>query len=523
MRVAILCNGNDLALWQKQAIDGIADRHEIFILACSEPPAPRRRWRHAAYYALNLASIRNRLTRRVAWPIAETKLAGRIDVEPSEDRGWAVLPDQAIDWLKQRRIDAVVKFGLDLLRIPSPDRLPIPILSFHHGDPRRYRGRPAGFYEMANGEAFVGQVVQILSNALDSGEVVAFTESRVAPHSYRRTLIDAYSLSPYLLPQALAAVEAGRRIDLRPTGCNYRLPGNFAVAAFVTRRWLHRLGLLWRGAFIEKAWKIATCHTRLVNPIDAVRLADSERWETPPIHHRFSFYADPFFAGPDGSILVEALNKWRGKGEIVRLSDAGAELLKAGGGHYSYPATIAENGERYLIPEISEWSAPGIYRLEGNRMARVAELKLESAGLLDPTPLWHRGRVYLFGNRLEDGGSILRLWSAPSLFGKFEEHPGSPIRVSARGSRMAGTVAEWEGSLYRIGQDSRQGYGDGILAFRIKEISQSTYDEELIGEAAFTSVRGPHTVNMRDGTLLFDFYQERFSLLAGIRRLAGRI
>ena len=156
-------------------------------------------------------------------------------------------------------------------------------------------------------------------------------------------------------------------------------------------------------------------------------------------------------------------------------------------------------------------------------MARVAGLALESAGLLDPTPLWHGGRVYLFGNRLEDGGSILRLWSAPSLFGKFEEHPGSPIRVSARGSRMAGTVAEWGGRLYRIGQDSRQGYGDGILAFRIRELSPSTYDEELIGEAAFTSVRGPHTVNMRDGTLLFDFYQERFSLLAGIRRLAGRI
>ena len=40
-------------------------------------------------------------------------------------------------------------------------------MSFHHGDPRKYRGRPSGFYEIANKEKIQGQVVQILTPKLD--------------------------------------------------------------------------------------------------------------------------------------------------------------------------------------------------------------------------------------------------------------------------------------------------------------------------------------------------------------------
>ena len=31
----------------------------------------------------------------------------------------------------------------------------LPILSFHHGDPSKYRGRPAGFYEILNRNLFI--------------------------------------------------------------------------------------------------------------------------------------------------------------------------------------------------------------------------------------------------------------------------------------------------------------------------------------------------------------------------------
>ena len=96
----------------------------------------------------------------------------------------------------------VTKFGMGLLRVPPDAEFSIPIISFHHGDLRKFRGRPAGFYELLNGEPVVGQVVQRLTNRLDAGEVLAFAETKARPHSYRATMEDAYRTSPLLLPQA---------------------------------------------------------------------------------------------------------------------------------------------------------------------------------------------------------------------------------------------------------------------------------------------------------------------------------
>ncbi len=90
---------------------------------------------------------------------------------------------------------------MGLLRVPSG--LACPILSYHHGDPREYRGRPAGFYELMNGKTAVGQVVQVLSETLDAGEVVAFAETKAHAHSWQRTMAEAYRASPLLLAAAV--------------------------------------------------------------------------------------------------------------------------------------------------------------------------------------------------------------------------------------------------------------------------------------------------------------------------------
>jgi hypothetical protein len=102
------------------------------------------------------------------------------------------------------------------------------------------------------------------------------------------------------------------------------------------------------------------------------------------------------------------------------------------------------------------------------------------------------GCINLFGNSVSDGPSVLFLWHSDNLFGKFERNPASPVRASGRGSRMAGAIAHWNGQLYRLGQDWKQGYGDGIIAFRIEKIDPTAYVEVEAGEAAFEKVRGPH-------------------------------
>lgn len=526
MRIAILCNGRTLADWQRRATELIAGKHELYLLVCDDPPSPRRLLRHGLYYLLNLLSVRNRRTRPVPFPADEFRIAERIDFQADQRDAWASLPDHVLDWVAERRIDAVLKFGLNLLTVPEAAKLAAPILSYHHGDPRKFRGRPAGFYELEQDERFLGQIVQILSNRLDSGEVLAFAESRVADYSYRRTLSDAFALSPPLLPLALAALETGDRLPIQPTGNAYRLPSNGKVLRFAAGRMARLTRHLAYGAFVEKQWRVSTASVgSAADPLEAIDVAAASRanWRTLPVRPPHRFHADAFFHGDEGALLIEAMNRRTGKGDLVRVEGNAQHIIADLSGHVSYPAVISEGGRDYVVPEVCGWSRPAIFAIDNNAAVRVADLDIDAPAILDPTLLRNESRIYLFGNRREEGPSILRLWSAGGLFDRFEEHPASPIRTSVRGGRMAGPIHLWPAGLIRLGQDFGTGYGDGIIAFRIEELTPDRYRETEIGARSFDRVKGPHTLDVHEGTLLFDWYEERFSPLAGIRRLMNRL
>lgn len=521
MRIAILCNGRTLAKWQRRAINLIERNHEIFLLVADHTSSRRKLIRHGLYYALNLATIRNSETRAVPFPDAKVLLHGNHQFVPIMEGAWAALPDETVRWLQVQRIDAIIKFGLGLLRLPDGFR--VPVLSYHHGDPRAYRGRPAGFYEVLNGERYLGQIVQLLSNRIDAGEVLALSQTRAVPHSYRETLMQAYALSPNLLPRALDALECGDRELVEPSGRNYGLPTNLLVAKFLGTLAVRFIRHLAYGAFVEKKWRVSWCECDPVSgPIAALEdcRVRSSAWSTPAVVRPYTFYADPFPV--HRSIAVEAMNGRTGAGELVLLGGDSLKPLAGLAGHASYPAPIAENGQLYLIPEIVDWAQPKIFLLKNGSLSSVADLDIDERAIVDPTPLRHYDRVYLFGNRPSECPDVLRLWSADSIFGRFEEHPDSPIRTSVRGSRMAGLVSRWPQGLIRFGQDYRRGYGDGVVAFHISELTLKRYKEEELGGIAFDRVRGPHTVNLDGSRLVFDWYNEHFSMLAGVRRVLNR-
>lgn len=523
MHVAILYDGEAVTEWQRQAIERIAPDHRISYLIHEAGGAPsRRRVRNGLYYLLNLVAVRNRLTRAATLQPDNGALVRRF--VPLRDGAWSALPPDVLNWLRDARVDAVIKFGLNLLRVPEGAP---PILSYHHGDPRSFRGRPAGFYEMVSGQAFLGQVVQVLSNRLDAGRVLAFTETRVHRDSYRKTLLEAYAASPQLLPTALEALGAGKALPLEPTGTNYRLPDNVTVARFVLRSGWHLAKRLAYGAFVEKRWNVSTVSLPPDVALEGLTQTIEDHrasWKTPRVRPGYTFYADGFFHGGPNDILVEALNAKTGKGELVRiLDDAQQRITHRGGGHISYPLVMQEQGRRYILPEIAGWSGPVLFQLEAGELREVAQLDIDTPGILDPTLLRHGDNVYLFGNRADRGTSELHLWVADSLFGRFQPHPASPVRVGSRGTRMAGQILENAGTMVRFGQDLRRGYGDGVIAYRIIRITPTEYQETPICELAFAEVRGPHTINRSDSNWIFDWYVERKTPLAGVRRLLSRL
>jgi len=522
MKIGLIVDDLSVARWQSDALETVASDNEFVVYNCTNTRPQPRRAAHAFYYLLNLFAVRNRMTRRTALP-ARLKIAAVRSFEAEGSGAWQELPAALLDSIRADPPAVIVKFGMGLLRVPPPDRQAAPILSYHHGDPVRFRGRPAGFYELLHGERTVGQVIQILGNTLDSGACVAAAETRAIRHSYRATLVESYRHSPLLLKRGIANAIAGAAVQPSARGRNYRLPDNWTVVKFVAARLAALVKHLIYGAFYEKDWNVATAPLRSRSELPMPAPAEPESWGLIARPSGYRFIADPFpHPGGDG-VLVEALRASTGLGEILHIGSAGQALVCRDVGHFSYPAPFRFEGADYLLPEVSEWSGPRLYRLDGKSLQPAGELVVAgSPRLIDPTLFAVEDTIYLFANDASEGSSVLRLWTSASLFSKFAEHPASPIRISPSGSRMAGAIVE-HARLYRVGQDSRQQYGDGIVLFEIERLTPTEYREIEVGQLRFPDFRGPHTLNLAGDQALFDYYEDRFSLLAGVRRVRSRL
>ena len=514
LKIAVIIDGNAVQRFALDALDAVTGADQVTVFSCTNTRFKRRWFKHGAYYAINLLTVRNRLSKYVPIASGRKRITRTIAFQSGYERAWQTLPAAIVEQL--RSFDIVLKFGMGLLRVPGDDALSVPILSYHHGDPDQYRGRPAGFWEMNDGTRVMGQVVQIIGDKLDAGKVVAFAETKVFPWSYKATLIEAYRRSPLIINTAINNAISGAYIDKASNGRNCRLPSNGAVLAFSFRVIGQAVRRLIYGALREKAWEVSTATAPGMPTAD---LPEPENWANISRAPAYQFYADPFFAGE--AILVEALRKDSGLGEIVRIDGDSMRTLISGSGHMSYPATVTIAGIEVIIPEIASWSSPRIYSTAGEQTG-----SLRIAGetrISDPTLFERDERIYLFGNERALGSNVLNLWSAPSLHDTFELHPASPIRISPEGSRMGGNLIERSGRLFRLGQDFSGGYGDGLIIFEINALNQKAYAETKVGEIRFADRKGPHTLNVRGDEVVFDWYRDRLSPLAGIRRLRSAL
>ena len=520
--IGVIVDNGQLARWQADALRTLTSDHDLIVYNCLNSRAGKRRPRHALYYLLNLGTVRNAQTRRGPIP-PDIRPVATVDFESVHDGSWQSLPNSLIDRIRADQPTVLVKFGMGLLTVPPKSDLPTPILSYHHGDPSAFRGRPAGFYELLTGAERMGQVVQTLSNELDAGAIAAFAETRIHRHSYHATLVEAYRASPLLLRPAIAAATNGNVTGL-PRGKAYRLPGNGLVTRFCLMLLGNLIRRFWYGAFVEKKWQVAEAIAPDPSSLGregAFPLPD--RWQVVPTPRGYAFIADPFYH-PEQGILVEGLATATGHGEILHLSDGTANRLLGGTDHWSYPATLTVEGAHFILTERAEAGGVQLFRLTDAGPQRVVDFNVAgSPRLIDPTLLDHDGTFYLFGNRLEEGSGVLRLWTGNRVAGPYEEHPRSPIRISPAGGRMGGQVMADGPALIRVGQDYSGAYGDGVILFEIERLKPTDYREHEIGSLRFDDVRGPHTTNLRDGHILFDFYRDRVSPVAGLRRLRNRL
>lgn len=75
-----------------------------------------------------------------------------------------------LDTIRDYNLDVLLLIsGFGIIKEPLLSIAPMGVLSYHHGDMRKYRGMPPAFWELYNNEKEIGVTVQVLAAGLDCG------------------------------------------------------------------------------------------------------------------------------------------------------------------------------------------------------------------------------------------------------------------------------------------------------------------------------------------------------------------
>jgi hypothetical protein len=518
LRAAVITDDLKLAQWQLDALEEANQELEIVcILNCLNTKIKKNFFKHFLYYLISFFALRNQKTKAYLYRPDGIQI---IEFKSRYTKNWQSIPDEVLNELLDINIEVIIKFGMNLLTVDNKlDKLNV--LSFHHGNPARYRGRPAGFYEILNREKQSGVIVQRISNELDAGKIFAFAESKVLDFSYKKTSLNFYDISKYLLKIAIVNMNNNAEMDILKNGNVYSLPSNLTSLQFLLQTTFNLSKKLLYGIFVEKIWKVAIFDNCLDFKGREIILKKS--LTKIPIKDGYNFYADPFFSIDGKHLRLEALGKKSGIGDILQIPIESLDKQKVilSGKHFSYPFSFKYNDYEYLMPEVANHSNQFAFKLDETKQYQLIK-GLENKRVVDATLYYQSGTWYLFFGLLSNSHSVLNLWISKDFEQTFEPHPCSPISLSPSCARMGGSLAVIDKKLLRFGQNNEGEYGSSLAVNHITELSPSSYKEYSCGSIELDSSFGPHTLNINSNKITIDYYDNEFSIFAGIRRIKNR-
>lgn len=174
MKIAILC-GTKLDAFQQKVLQPILDNPTIEIVGALVDCRPRP--------SLKKRFLKNLKRGRGGYIIVMLFKSRRVKKKPSTDarlffsshaiqciETQTPYSDKVANNLKRLLPEALVMLGgFGIIKEPLLSLVPKGILSYHHGDMRKYRGQPVGFWELYHGEKEMGVTVQRLAAGLDRG------------------------------------------------------------------------------------------------------------------------------------------------------------------------------------------------------------------------------------------------------------------------------------------------------------------------------------------------------------------
>jgi len=546
LRYAVMCNGTVFQKWQAEALKELkAHGHELVLLikdARNERvvktgrPLLEKDWRTSLFFFLE---------KRFFTPVAKSlvDLGGDllgIDSLPCtvEKKGYSeYFREEEIEAIRTYSLDFVLRFGFSIIRGKILDAARFGVWSFHHDDEMKYRGGPAGFWEIYHQDPVNGVLLQRLTHKLDGGIILKKGYLKTVSHSYRGNVQQLLSVSsswPARVADEILQYPSDFVSPSETVAPVYKIPGNWLVIRFLFKILRNRINFYYKEFLAAEVWNVGLIR----KPIHEVALGP-DKLKKSDITWLRQFARTKYLADPSGfiengklHIMVEDYSYRREKAniseiiwDIKRDSFSVPIRIIEGDKHLSYPYIVEHQRMVYCIPEAFRSSNITLYRRNFSEEAFIEDrLMLDNIEAVDPTLFFHEGYWWLFFTIKEYSTTHLYIYYSDDLKGKYKPHRRNPVKIDICSSRPAGTPFVFEGQLYRPAQDCSVTYGGRVVINQVVRLTTEEFDEKIIRAVdAVTGSpfnKGLHTISQVGDYTLIDgkrYRINRFFFMSQIR------
>ncbi len=552
LRFGVLGNGTVFCRWQVAALQELIARgHQLVLLIADdrekEEKSLLRRLRRKDPRTLLFSALENRLFRPPARnPLSMTEEFDGVPVincRPERRGSSDYFHDEDLARIGEYRLDVLLRFGFGIIRGGILSAARYGVWSFHHDDEMRYRGGPAGFWEIYTGDPVSGAILQRLTPRLDGGIVLKKGYLKTQFHSWRENqeqLLMVSSVWPAMVADEIArdcsVAGDGKWIDgevSRTEAPVYRIPGNRAMIRFLAILLRNRIRFYFREYFRAEIWNVGIIRRsiREVALEHGPLKAEDVEWVAPAGKSRY--LADPFgyHDGTGLHILAEDYRYSMRRAEISEITTPSGSPhpvrvpppRQGPPVHLSYPFVFQHDDNIYCLPEACRSNELTLYRRQPSTGELVPErILLRDTCAIDPTLTLFQDRWWLFFTTRQHSNTHLFIYHATALNSEFQPHRLNPVKVDIRSARPAGTPFLHAGILYRPAQDCSVTYGGRVAICRVIRLTPDDFAEEVVrfveppARSGFSL--GLHTLSSAGDITLIDGKKYRFLF----RHMVGR-
>ena len=472
-----------------------------------------------------LYKIWSRVTARYADSVKQRRniSQGSADVIPisnilSIGSGFIDITENDYKKIKNYDLDIVIRFGFNLIGGKLLKIARHGTWSFHHGDDRRFRGRPSGFQEILHKMNYRSGMLQVLSKGIDNGHVLARWSIKANNYEYYKPLEKLRLAGAKMLAREIKKLyynPGDFYSDSRTSESNgrlYTLPSNRTFLKFLISKNINFVKSIFFKLFIQQRWRV-----KLIALENPVNISDNNIVSAKALDIRYKLAADPFMLDADSNLIIlECATSDVAKGKL-KIYDFKKNIFltdfEVSNEHVSFPLVFNDpSGDVFILPETKKSSKQLL--LQWNReQGRLQQVKLHSLpiGLSDPSIIKKDGTYYLFGTL---NGCEIHVWYSDRLLGEWKEHVMNPQRIDPFGGKSAGNFFECGGKIYRWSQNYRQFYGEGIVLEEITELNKSSVKLRQIRYICGRDVSadGVHHCSVHEGGVLIDTLTHEISI-----------